>query len=72
MATAIKHSRVHSKVRKPVSGQSAGVEVRTICDDATGYPRAFWLDCLTYRCARFPVWNPDRSSRHSSGETWCR
>ena len=28
MATAIKRSRVHSKVRKPVSGQSAGVEVR--------------------------------------------
>jgi DNA-binding transcriptional regulator YiaG len=30
MATAIKHSRVHSKVRKPVSGQSAGVEVRDL------------------------------------------
>jgi DNA-binding transcriptional regulator YiaG len=30
MATAIKHSRVQSKIRKPVSGQSAGVEVRDL------------------------------------------
>ena len=30
MATAIKHSRVQSEAHKPVSGQSAGVEVRDL------------------------------------------
>ena len=30
MATAVKQSRVHPKARKPVAGQSAGVEVRDL------------------------------------------
>ena len=38
-------------------------------ENATGQLATATRTPLTYRCARSPVWNLARSSRHNSGET---